>query len=252
MDNTVGFTFFGDLLGISGFYRLAPEIARKKLNEFYNTTFFSLSDYCRNGARTEMFSDSVLVYGPDALTALRELHQVYVKLLHKGLLLRGAIVKGMLQYEQRLTHENYEKRLPTGDTLARAVGLEKTQKGARLLIENSLAQELLIGQPEWLTHDGYVRHVTNPNQYNLQYDDIRRRICPTPDQDGFECLYFWICDKTFFHSWPDYEASKTQLVEIKKMLGQTIGVHYSETIELLKRCRTRQAFTAQNMDIAQT
>ncbi len=40
------FTYYGDLLGISGLYKLSPSIAHSKLNDFYNTTFFSLSNYC--------------------------------------------------------------------------------------------------------------------------------------------------------------------------------------------------------------
>jgi len=92
----MGFTFYGDLLGISGYYKLSPKIAKDKLDAFYNTVFFSLSEYCHqhDDVHVHMFSDSMLFYGDDAIPALEQLQRVYVKLIHKGLLLRGAIVNG--------------------------------------------------------------------------------------------------------------------------------------------------------------
>ena len=48
-------------------------------------------------------------------------------------MLRGAIVDKALEMDPRLTLDNFTKQLPKNDTLARAVSLEKTQKGARLL-----------------------------------------------------------------------------------------------------------------------
>jgi hypothetical protein len=87
------------------------------------------------------------------------LHRVYVNLFYKGLLLRGAMVKGKLSFDPRLDTQNYEKKLPSDDTLARAVGLESKFKGARLIIENELANELLRTNRvnDWMTTEGYPR-----------------------------------------------------------------------------------------------
>ena len=63
-------------------------------------------------------------------------------------MLRGAMVEHALQKEPRVEAKHFRKFLPTNDTLARAVGLEKTVKGARLLIEPTLAARLLAGQSE--------------------------------------------------------------------------------------------------------
>ena len=242
------YTFYGDLLGISGYYKLSPGTAREKLNQFYNTAFFSLSDYCRDNDTVQvmMFSDSLLLFGEDTLAALGELHKVYVKLIQKSLLLRGAIVKGRLSFEPRFTLDNYTKMLPENDMLARAVGLQSTKKGARLLIENQLAEELLANYPEWLTHEGYIRYVED-NNYAVPYESILRRICPTPDQDTYECLYFWTYNGDLEHQELDYREVQEELSQINSMLKDSISIHYRETIGLLKRCQNRQRFTMERM-----
>jgi hypothetical protein len=170
------FTFYGDLLGISGSYKLNTNVANKKLKDFYETVFNTLSDYCRQRSDTKvfMFSDSLLFYGDDGLSALEQLQIVYIKLLYKGLLIRGAMAAGKLQFEPRLTLENFTKFLPDDDTLARAVGLESTKKGARLLIEKSLASRLLKHYPEWLTQEGYIRNVNKQQYLMVSYGDILR------------------------------------------------------------------------------
>jgi hypothetical protein len=59
-----------------------------------------------------MLSDSLLITGgapPES--ALEQLHLIYMKLLHKGLLLRGAIVSGELHLEPRITRATFEKFL---------------------------------------------------------------------------------------------------------------------------------------------
>lgn len=240
----MGFTFYGDLLGISSLYKLSVAVAHKNLNEFYNTTFFSLNDTWEreNGVRTLMFSDSLIITGnapPES--ALEQLLLVYMKLLHKGILLRGAIVSGELTFEPRITRENFQKFLPQDDTLARAAGLEGTQKGARLLIEPSLAREILVNEPDWLTHEGYVRNVQGSSR--PRYESIIRRICPTPDGNCYELLYFWTCNKELNHHTTDYRRKRDELSEIKKMVREDLGLHYKETIGLLYRCEARHTFT---------
>lgn len=78
----MGFTYYGDLLGISGYYKLSPELAKDKLKEFYNTVFLSLSDYCNanNDVHVHMFSDGLLIYGDNPESALERLHRVYINL----------------------------------------------------------------------------------------------------------------------------------------------------------------------------
>lgn len=239
------FTYYGDLLGISGYYRLNPNVAKEKLNQFYDITFESLSEYCRQNdlATVTMFSDSLLFYGDDIHTALEQLHSVYARLLNKGLLLRGAIVKGRLQFEPRLTYENYEKRLPQDDTLARAMGLESIKKGARLLIENQLVADLLDGYPEWLTQEGYVTSFGNTHYAGVPNNSMLRRISPTPEQDGYEYLYFWISPEHRAYLNLDREVGIRELEVLKSMTSESISPHYRETIELLKRSRIRQKVT---------
>ena len=61
----MGFTFYGDLLGISSMYKLSASVAHEKLNDFYNTTFFSINDAWERQykVRTMMLSDSLLITG---------------------------------------------------------------------------------------------------------------------------------------------------------------------------------------------
>jgi len=243
----MSFTYYGDLLGISGYYRLNPGVAKTKLNDFYSTTFNCLSDYCRSHPEVQvfMFSDSLLIYGDDARSVLEELHKVYLRLIHKGILLRGGMVHGKLEFEPRFTLDNYEKRLPKDDTLARAVGLESTKKGARLLLECELVSELLANHPDWLTHEGYVRNV---GAYaNIEpIDSILRRIAPTPEQDHYECLYFWPCPQVQTNE-THYADKISELKAIQEALKQNIAEHYKETIALLKRCRKREILTRERI-----
>lgn len=239
------YTYYGDLLGISGYYRLNPTVAKEKLNQFYDITFESLSGYCRQNelATVAMFSDSLLFYGDDFHGALEQLHSVYVRLLQKGLLLRGAIVKGRLQFEPRLNYENYEKRLPQDDTLAKVMGLESTKKGARLLVENELVAEVLQQYPEWLTQEGYVMSFDDDHYMQVPDNSILRRISPTPEQDTYEYLYFWMSTEHREYLNITREFSAKDLEVVKSMTSESISAHYKETIELLKRCRTRQRVT---------
>jgi len=196
-----------------------------------------------------MFSDSILFYGDDPIQALEHLHRVYVKLIHKGLLLRGAIVDEKLNFQIRTELKNFDKNLPEDDTLARAVGLENTKKGARLLIEPKLAESILSNHSEWLTIEGYVNN-QKENPYSIiPYNDLKRRITPTPDQDVYEFLYFWVCDSELEHENIDYEIKIKNLEEIKGMLGKAISIHYKDTIDLLRRCNKRQVFTRKILDI---
>lgn len=234
------FTYYGDLLGVSRYFKLSPEVAYSKLNMFYNITFSSLESYCRANSRIEvnMFSDSFLMWGNDAIEALRQLHNVYRKLLDHCLLLRGAMVSKRLKIDPRLTLSNFQKMLPKDDTLARAVGLENSQKGARLIIENQLARSIFQHCQQWLTHEGYIAGV----KLHPQNEDVLRRICPVPDNNTYEFLYFWPPEQDTDAASPDYSI-KEDLKETQKMLAKELQVHYRETSQLLMRCNRRNRFT---------
>ena len=234
------FTYYGDLLGVSRYYKLGPKVAYSKLNRFYNITFGSLESYCQVNSSVEvmMFSDSLLMWGNDAIEALRQLHIVYRKLLADCLLLRGAMVPKRLKIDPRLTLSNFQKMLPKDDTLARAVGLENSQKGARLVIENMLARSIFRHCHQWLTHEGYIAGV----KLHPQNEDILRRICPVPDNNTYEFLYFWAPEQDTDSPSTDCNI-KEDLEETRKMLAKELQVHYRETSQLLIRCNRRQSFT---------
>lgn len=241
----MGFTYYGDLLGISGYYKLSPSLAYEKLNDFYNIAYSCLSEYCRSqeNVKVHMFSDSLLIWGNEEREILEKLQILYLKLIRKGLLLRGAIVKEKLTFDIRTELENFDKNLPRNDTLARSVGLEQTQKGSRLLIENSLAERLLKKYPDWMTHEGYIQNI----RPNLSVDSLCRRICPTPDNKTYEFLYFWMRNSDLNNE-NQLAAIKEQLVELSNIFTEDIAVHYKETLRLFKQCVRRKKFTEKNLE----
>jgi len=227
------FTYYGDLLGISNYYSLGEKVAYKKLNDFYNETFSVLEDYVdkNNGNWVEIFSDSLFIVGVDAKNALQRLNRLYLNLLHKDLLLRGAIVSGKLSFEPRFTVEKFDKRLPEDDTLWRAVSLEKRYKGSRLIVENSLAHELFNVKPEWMTNEGYIKTKFS----RVPHAELLRKICPTPNQQGYEMLYYWTTDIR-----PnDYKKRVQHLRGLAKMQDKSISIHLIETAKLVERSRLR-------------
>jgi hypothetical protein len=236
-----GFTFYGDLLGVSSLYKLDTLSARDKLNEFYNTMYFGLKAL-RIVPEGLMISDCVLFWGDDPAEALRHLGLVYANLLKKSIFLRGAMVKGTIVFEPRIELKKFPKMLPTDDTLARAVGLEKVYKGARLIIENSLGKDILASTPQWMTASGYNSNVT----LHPQNEDVLRRICPAPEDDGsFEYLYYWTTDT---HD-VEFEYTKELLDETRKMVSKDIGQHYRSTIDLLDRSFSRAKFTKRKINM---
>ncbi len=243
------FTYYGDLLGVSSFYRLSPEIAYKRINDFYEMTFKTLSQFLeerKDDISVVMFSDSILMWGNDAGRAMIELHKLYNELLTKGLYLRGAMVSGKLLTDPRFELRHYKNSLlPSNDTLARAVGLEKTQKGARFLIENKLAQKMLSDHySDWLLNEGYIQ---NPQKEGSSIHNPLRRIAPTPDCIAYEFLYFWSCPPAAERKASDYSLMRKQLESASKMTSRVFAEHYEETLELIKRCEERQNFTLEQV-----
>ena len=237
--NQMRYTFYGDLLGIGAAYKLGPRTAYEKLNTFYNETFTTLDTFCDiPGNEVEMFSDSLFIKGDHAATAIADIALVFSNLLRKGLLLRGAIVSGKLNFDTRLTKPNFKKRLPDDDTLARAAGLEKMQKGARFLVETQLANELLSTVPDWQTHEGYLRSI-----HSTAADSLRR-ICPTPDSMSFEYLYYWSTGVAI----EEYATRTRDLKDIMAMCDKASREHYGETIALLERSRHRHKTTTERLE----
>jgi hypothetical protein len=241
----MGFTFYGDLLGVSNLYRLNPESAHNSLNTFYNTIYYAFERLLanRHDVKGNLFSDSLVIYGDDPTKEILEiLQQIYLQLIQQNLLLRGAIVKGKLQYEPRYELQTLSKRLPLDDTLARAVSLERTKKGSRLLIEVQLAEELfrLNNCSNWATIEGYNQ---NPKP-EIPLDGIMRRISPDPNLGIYELLYFWAPE---YHS--DFvndfncDEIKKRLKSISGMLSDDISIHYKETLKLLDRASLRKQLT---------
>jgi hypothetical protein len=224
------FTFYGDLLGIGSAYKLGAKTAYDKLNAFYNESFRTLINPQH---KVELYSDSLLVVGDDANNALTDIGLLYAQLVRKALLLRGAMVKGRLRYEARITRQNFQKRLPKDDTLSRAVGLEKSQKGSRFLIEPALANDLLRENPDWLSHEGYIRSI------NEQGSDQHRRICPTPDNNSFEYLYYWTAGTEF----NEYATRIRDLEDVMIMYDNPTREHFEETIGVIKRAKHRHKTT---------
>lgn len=231
----MNFTYYGDLLGISSYYKLNTDSAYYKLNEFYTTTFELFRQMCSENSslRVKMFSDSLLVYGDNLMKILPLLQDLYLKLINKGLFLRGAVVKNMLTFEPRLELSNFEKELPKDDTLARAVGLGNSKKGARLLIENSLVAELFQDSTEWLTQEGFI---LNANKV-LTNKNILLRISPTPENTSYEYLYFWSEQLSNRN-----KIGLKELTQLMKMSSLEINIHFKETLELQKRCKEREKF----------
>jgi len=236
----VNFTYYGDLLGVGNYYNLSPVIAQLKLQEFYSESFRTLKSFVvgNDNNTIEMFSDSLFVVGSDPFKGLNLLGQLHANLLKNDILLRGAMVKGKLEFEQRTTIKNFSKRLPKDDILAKAAGLEKSHKGARLLIENSLVEELMTECPNWLTNSGYFRTKDDKPQH---YSELRK-IVPTPNYKNYEYLYYWTDDIQRC----DFGKRMEHILKIASLQESPGKEHHQATKILIERCEARYAETNQN------
>jgi len=231
----IEYTFYGDLLGMGSYYQLNTTIAKQKLNYFYNCSHRHLAELRRIDPTSEitLFSDSIIVTGENLFEALSRLNNLYCTLLSNDLLLRGAIVKGRLTFETRITiDENFQKNLPINDTLARAVGLEKMLKGSRLIVEKELVTSLFSHCEEWLTLGGYQQNI-HKNPENSQ---ILRKICPTPNNLHYEMLYRQ-SDENYSE---ETSRIKKSLTHIMRMSDDELKKHYSETLALIQRSEERE------------
>jgi len=227
------FTFYGDLVAISSIYAAAPKMAYEKLNIYYNEVFHGLHDFYtgHSDREIEMFSDSLVVKGPDFDDFVTAIAPIYMNLLAKGLMLRGALVRGRLTYDVRLEKENFSKRLPDSDVLARAVALERKVKGARFVVEHEIADQYLLHYPDWHTLHGY-----SANRRLGQRDvGIQRALVPLPDGGAYEFLYPVIADQ-------DKVTLENRISEsdyIASALPAEFSVHYVETKRILKHSLER-------------
>ena len=229
------FTYYGDLVGMSSLYAASPNEAYKRLNTYYNTTFFGLSSYyeANQTRKVEMYSDSIVVRGDSPGIFIETLACVYGSLLKDGLLLKGGLVSGRFEYDVRIQADNYQKKLPNSDVLARAVSLEKKVKGSRLIVESEVAHELLQRCPEWITLEGYLR---NPKLGNRDLK-LQRSLIPLPDGSAYEVLY------------PVIEAPEEAIVDKRiseldymiTALPKEVSVHHTETKRLYEHSRKRLA-----------
>ncbi|MBE2203929.1 MAG: hypothetical protein IAE94_06305 [Chthoniobacterales bacterium] len=180
------FTYCGDLVGISSIYSNAPDAAYDLLSQFYNTAYRALENYQKRDldCKVYMFSDSLIVTGGNADAFVRSMCDLYMSNLNHSTLLRGGIVSGRLDFDLRVSRENFEKKLPRSDKLAKASALEKSVKGARFVIEPELAAQLLARTPRWRTLQGYLGDLMENFNFELE-----RSIAPLPTGGGFEVLY---------------------------------------------------------------
>ena len=121
--NNILFTYYGDLLGVSEFYKVSEEEGYGKLDLFYNKIFDIFHNNIPRETNIFIFSDSLFITGKNLQDTLNQLGSLYIELLENRLFLKGAIVEGKLEFDPRIELKNLVKRLPKGDVLFRAVGL---------------------------------------------------------------------------------------------------------------------------------
>ncbi len=227
------FTFYADLVGMSSAYEASPDVAYELLNTYYNEVFHGLSAYYSGKAHrvVEMYSDSLTVTGDNLPEFLCTLSPVYMKLLSKGLLLRGGIASGPLDFDVRLTAANFQKKLPATNIIARCVALERKTKGARLAIESSLARELLAQHQEWLTLSGYALNPRKGESHLI----LQRAIVPLLDGTAFEVLYPVLAEEE-----PLLIDRRIQELEyLSQVLPRDVSIHHTETKRLLEHSKLR-------------
>lgn len=230
--NRIPFTYYGDLLGVSNFYRIDAETAYQKLSFFYNETYLLFRELERVDGydlRIFLFSDSIFITGTLLEPTLRHLGYLYSVLFQNNLLLRGAIVHGELTFDPRLELSNMIKQLPEGDVLFRAVELEKRNKGARLVMEKRLAQMILPNK--WFTTEGYFQTRIDPN---IPTDSIKRKIRTTPTWGAYE--YLWplidvdnLNGRQVKFYYPDYVK---KINELKRIVPEEASINIKETRKL--------------------
>lgn len=251
----IEFTYYGDLLGVANLYSVDKDIAYEKMNDFYNSVWFIFKDICQQLKKPDLsiflFSDSIFLTGRKLKTAVLHLGKLYYNLFVKKIFLRGAMVEGRLDFDPRLELENITKQLPRGDVLFRVVTLEKTAKGARFLLERSLAKRIL--PQTWLTDELYEMNICKPR---LSRWDLRRRIVLHREWRCYEYLWMWPCsppDEIFEGPGGIWEHLDTLLFPKQILTGlasrmpKSVSCHYRETKELFDITNHRARITISAM-----
>ena len=211
----IPFTYYGDLLGVSNYYRIDADTAYEKLNLFYNQTYQTLQPLSNRNdydLKIFLFSDSLFITGTLLGSTLTHLSYLYSILFQNNLLLRGAVVHGLLNFDPRMELKDMVKQLPDSDVLFRAVELEKRNKGARLLMEKKLAHMLL--PKKWYTKEGYYKEPIDPD---ISKDSILRKIRTTPNWNAYEFL------------WP--------LIDIEEFNGKKIKYYYADYVNKINQLK---------------
>jgi hypothetical protein len=216
------FTYYGDLLGTSELYSIHGDAGSRRLRCFYDLVFEKFLPLQNDSQITGgLFSDSFYITGTNIELVLKTLSSIYYELLKQNIFLRGAIVEGALYFEPRIELNNLSKRLPEGDVLFRAVQLEKSTEGARLLIEKQLAR-LILGNDLYDIND-YINYINNNS---FQENDIRRKIVYNNEYHTYE--YLWPLEN---RDWLDnIHVKKEEVI----FLPSYAKKHHKATIKLLK------------------
>jgi hypothetical protein len=77
----------------------------------------------------------------------------------------------------------------------------------------------------------------------LEGDDQLRRICPTPDSNSFEYLYYWTNEAIF----EDYGRRIKDLKDVMVMYDKSIREHFEETISVIDRTKHRHKMTTERL-----
>ncbi|MDP8213125.1 MAG: hypothetical protein P9X22_07565, partial [Candidatus Zapsychrus exili] len=245
LENTK-FTFYGDLLGTAKLYNINEQLAKRKLDNFYDIVFNKFKTIeSEEGIKGWLFSDSFFVTGTKLRKAIEIIGAIYYSLFHEDIYLRGAIVGGELEFDPKIELSNLTKQLPKTDVLFRAVTLEKSVKGIRFVIEKNLAIRML--PKEWLTDDLYKNNVTLEGYGKY---DFRRKIVLSSEWHAYEYLWsFHLNPSELFSDGvakfirrlniSPYEVIEEKLLQVPK----DVRIHLEETKGLLKRSSLRFVIT---------
>ena len=244
------FTFHGDLLGIANYYSIDQELAKKQLDIFYDLIF---EKFRESTSRIFLFSDSVFITGSVLEETLKKLGEIYMSLLYKNIFMKGALIKGELTFDPRITVDHIRKELPSTDVLYRAISLQKGIKGMRLLIEKELAKELL--PREWLTDHDYRQHVDL-----VGYDkfDFRRKIILAREWNTYEYLWMMSLNTGEMFSGGLVNFFTRLLKSPRKVVEERLNevpdevmVHLKETQTLFSRANSRYTITHEKLNLSE-
>lgn len=238
------YTYYGDLLAISYLYDTNESATKMVLDRFYQLIFDKFQGSCVNKqTQVTLFSDTLIITGQDLKQLFLTVEKVYRTLSHQGIFLRGAVVKGKLEFEPKVVVDNMTKHLPSGNVLYRAVRLEKKGKGPRFFVEEDIVKDIM--PKEWLISNQYE---TNICIEKIKENDFRRKIVQTIEKkEVYE--YLWPCLLREIDEKID-SARKDISKAFSKELSDKVGEYLNEKEEhakalkcLLDRSKKRELST---------